>query len=54
MQKKRTQRLRQKTTMTLTGIAKRLTMGAAGSLANLPRDAKNGTYVRVYGTVYEK
>ena len=30
-------RLRQKTTMTLQWIAERLNMGAAGSLANLPR-----------------
>jgi putative transposase len=35
------QRLRQETTMTLTWIAKRLNMGAAGSLANLLRDAKS-------------
>jgi len=32
-------RLRQETTMTLNWIAKRLNMGAAGSLANLLRDA---------------
>ncbi|HZQ47327.1 MAG TPA: hypothetical protein VFC07_09975 [Verrucomicrobiae bacterium] len=32
--------LRQKTTMTLTGIAKRLNMGTTVSLANLLRDAK--------------
>jgi putative transposase len=34
-------RLRQETTMTLSWIAKRLNMGAAGSLANLLRNAKS-------------
>ena len=33
-------RLRQETTMTLNWIAQRLKMGAAGSLANLLRDAE--------------
>ena len=33
-------RLRRETTMTLTWIAGRLNMGAAGSLANLLRDAR--------------
>jgi hypothetical protein len=33
-------RLRQETTMTLNWIAKRLNMGAAGSLANLLRDTE--------------
>jgi hypothetical protein len=35
---KMARRLRQETTMTLTWIASRLSMGAAGSLANLLRD----------------
>jgi hypothetical protein len=34
-------RLRRETTMTLNWIAERLSMGTAGSLANLLRDAKN-------------
>jgi hypothetical protein len=37
---KMARRLRQETTMTLAGIAKKLNMGAAGSLANLLRPAR--------------